>query len=67
MLKLVFCLENFIWACLLFAATLVVTDCVKTTAKYTKEFCGQKITLTERMSWLDYSLKRTEKGFISYE
>lgn len=59
--------SNLFWAILLFGATALAVDSVKTTAKYQQIFADKKITLTERMSWLDYTMLRNKKGFIQYE
>ena len=59
--------HNLIWAILLFGVTAIAADSVKTLAKYQQIFADKKITLTERMSWLDYSLLRNKKGFVCYE
>lgn len=62
-----FHLNNLLWAILLTCSTIVVADSLKTVAKYQQIFAEKKITLTERMSWLDYSFLRNKKGFIQYE
>ena len=62
-----FHLNNLLWAILLTCSTIVVADSFKTVAKYQQIFAEKKITLTERMSWLDYSFLRNKKGFIQYE
>jgi len=59
--------NNLIWAILLTGSTMVIADSVKTVAKYQQIFAEKTITLTERMSWLDYSFLRNKKGFIQYE
>jgi len=59
--------QNLIWALLLSGATILAADSVKTLATYQQIFADKKITLTEKMSWLDYSMLRNKKGFVKYE
>jgi len=59
--------QNLIWALLLFGATALTADSIKTLATYQQIFADKRITLTERMSWLDYSMLRNKKGFVQYE
>jgi hypothetical protein len=59
--------QNLIWALLLFGVSALTADSVKTLATYQQIFADKKITLTEKMSWLDYSMLRNKKGFVKYE
>lgn len=59
--------SNLISALFLLGVTALTADSIKTVAKYQQIFAEKKITLTERMSWLDYTLLRNKKGFIKYE
>lgn len=58
---------NLFAALLLSGVSFLVLDSFKTLAKYQQVFADKKITLTERMSWLDYHMLRNKKGFVSYE
>lgn len=60
-------LTNLFWALILTGASILTLDSLKTVAKYQQIFAEKKITLTERMSWLDYHMLRNKKGFVSYE
>jgi hypothetical protein len=59
--------KNLIWAILLSGATILTADSVKTLAKYQQIFADKKITLTEKMSWLEYISLREKKGFVKFE
>jgi hypothetical protein len=59
--------RNLIWAILLSGVTILTADSVKTLAKYQQIFADKKITLTEKMSWLEYISLKEKKGFIKFE